>query len=119
MECSWISPAELPGTTRLYSTFLSDFPRVCDFYGHPPNANGIDEAAREIRLEDSIRRAVVEVLNELFITASRADLSAAPAATANASTSRHTFVQVLYAAKGLGPAKNRSMIAQAISAQIT
>ena len=62
MECSWISPAELPGTTRLYSTFLSDFPRVCDFYGHAPNANGIDEAAREIRLEDSIRRAVVEVL---------------------------------------------------------
>ena len=62
MECSWISPAELPGTTRLYSTFLSDFSRVSNFYGHPPNANGIDEAAREIRLEDSVRRAVVDVL---------------------------------------------------------
>ncbi len=62
MECSWISPAELPGTTRLYSTFLSDFSRVSDFYSHPPNANGIDKSAREIRLEDSVRRAVVEVL---------------------------------------------------------
>ncbi len=62
MECSWISPAELPGTTRLYSTFLSDFARVSDFYSHPPNANGIDESAREIRLEDSVRRTVVEVL---------------------------------------------------------
>jgi bacillithiol biosynthesis cysteine-adding enzyme BshC len=62
MECSWISPAELPGTTRLYSTFLSDFPRVSEFYSHPPNANGIDEAAREIRIEDSVRRAVVDVL---------------------------------------------------------
>jgi bacillithiol synthase len=62
MECSWISPAELPGTTRLYSTFLSDFPRVSEFYSHPPNANGIDEAAREIRFEDSVRRAVVDVL---------------------------------------------------------
>jgi bacillithiol biosynthesis cysteine-adding enzyme BshC len=62
MECSWISPAELPGTTRLYSTFLSDFARVSDFYRHPPSATGIDEAAREIRLEDTVRRAVVDVL---------------------------------------------------------
>ena len=62
MESSCISPAELPGTTRLYSTFLSDFSRVSDFYGHPPNANGIDEAVRENRLDDSVRRAVVDVL---------------------------------------------------------
>jgi bacillithiol biosynthesis cysteine-adding enzyme BshC len=62
MECHFISPAELPGTTRLYSAFLSDFPRVAEFYRHPPNANGIEESAREIRLEDSVRHAVVEVL---------------------------------------------------------
>jgi bacillithiol synthase len=62
MECHCISPAELPGTTRLYSTFLSDFARVSEFYRHPPAASGIDESAREIRLEDSVRRAVVEVL---------------------------------------------------------
>jgi bacillithiol synthase len=62
MECSWILPAELPGTTRLYSTFLSDFASVSEFYSHAPNANGIDEATREIRLEDSVRRAVVDVL---------------------------------------------------------
>jgi bacillithiol biosynthesis cysteine-adding enzyme BshC len=62
MECSWISLAELPGTTRLYSTSLSDFARVSKFYSHPPNTNGIDQATREIRLEDSVRRAVVEVL---------------------------------------------------------
>jgi bacillithiol biosynthesis cysteine-adding enzyme BshC len=62
MESRCISPAELPGTTRLYSTFLSDFARVSNFYRHPPNAKGIDDAARDIRLEDSLRRAVVEVL---------------------------------------------------------
>jgi len=62
MECSWVSPAELPDTTRLYSTFLTDFSRVSDFYAHPPTANGIDEAARENRLEDSVRRGVVDVL---------------------------------------------------------
>lgn len=69
MQCSCISPAELPGTTRLYSTFLSDFSRVKSFYRHPPNTAGIEQAAREIRLEDPIRRAVVEVLrkqNESF-----------------------------------------------------
>jgi bacillithiol synthase len=64
MECSGISAAELPGSTRLYSTFLSDFASVSDFYRHPPNANGIDAAAREIRLDDSVRRAVVEVLRK-------------------------------------------------------
>ncbi len=62
MECSCILPAELPGTTRLYSTFLTDFPRVSEFYAHPPNTKGIEEAAREMRLEDSVRRAVVDVL---------------------------------------------------------
>lgn len=62
MDCSRISPAELPGTTRLYSTYLSDFPGVADFYIHPPSAKGIEEAARDVRLDDSVRRAVVDVL---------------------------------------------------------
>jgi bacillithiol biosynthesis cysteine-adding enzyme BshC len=69
MECSCITPAELPGTTRLYSTFVSDFARVSGFYRHPPNAHGMEESAGEIRLDDSVRRAVVEVLrkqNRLF-----------------------------------------------------
>ncbi len=64
MDCSWILPAELPGTTRLYSTFLSDFAGVSRFYRHLPNATGIDEAAREMRLDDSVRRAVVDVLRK-------------------------------------------------------
>ena len=64
MECSWISPAELPGTTRLYSTYLSDFSRVADFYIHPPNTKGIDEAVRDVQLDGSVRRAVVDVLRE-------------------------------------------------------
>ena len=62
MECHCISPVELPETTRLYSTFLSDFSRVSEFYRHPPNAKGIEVSAREVRLEDSVRRSVVEVL---------------------------------------------------------
>ncbi|HTC62339.1 MAG TPA: bacillithiol biosynthesis cysteine-adding enzyme BshC [Candidatus Saccharimonadales bacterium] len=64
MDCSCISPADLPGTTRLYSAFLSDFPSVSNFYRHPPTAAGIDEAVREVRIEESVRYAVVEVLRK-------------------------------------------------------
>jgi bacillithiol biosynthesis cysteine-adding enzyme BshC len=64
MECRCISPAELPHQTLLYSTYLSNFPRVSEFYVHPPDLNGISLAAKEIHLEDSTRRDVVEVLRK-------------------------------------------------------
>ena len=64
MECSWISPAELPGTTRLYSTYLSDFSRVAEFYIHPPSLEGIQQSARNAQPDQAVRRAVVEVLGE-------------------------------------------------------
>jgi bacillithiol biosynthesis cysteine-adding enzyme BshC len=64
MDCSCIPPTDLPGTTRLYSTFLSDFSSVSNFYRHPPTRAGIDEAVSEVKIEDSVRRAVVEVLRK-------------------------------------------------------
>jgi bacillithiol synthase len=69
MECSWVPPADLPGTSGLYSAFLSKYFPVADFYVHPPNSKGIDEAVRALRYDDSVRRAVVEVLrnqNQIF-----------------------------------------------------
>ena len=64
MECHSIPAAELPHSTLLYNTFVSDFPRVSGFYAHPPNLKGILESAGEIRLEESVRRGVAEVLRE-------------------------------------------------------
>jgi bacillithiol synthase len=64
MECHCISPPELPDATLLYSTYLSDFSRVSEFYVHPPNLNGISRAATEIRFEDPLRHGVVEVLRK-------------------------------------------------------
>jgi len=64
MECQSVSPNELPATTRLYSTFLSDFPAASDFYSHPPSTTGIDQAVQELRFDNSVRRAVVDVLRE-------------------------------------------------------
>ena len=62
MECHCISPEKLPGTTRLYSSFLSDFSSVSQFYVHPPSMAGVDQAARQLRVDDSVRRTVVDVL---------------------------------------------------------
>jgi bacillithiol biosynthesis cysteine-adding enzyme BshC len=64
MDCHWISAVELPHTTLLYATYLTDFPRVSEFYVHPPDFNGISQAAADIRLEDSIRGGVVDVLRK-------------------------------------------------------
>src|SRR6202158_2553719 len=64
MECHCISPAEIPHATLLYSTYLSDFSRVSEFYFHSPDLSGISNAAKEIRLEHSIRHGVVEVLRK-------------------------------------------------------
>ncbi len=64
MECHCIPPSELPHTTLLYSTYLTDFSKVSEFYFHPPGMKAILQAAREIRLDDSIRRGVVGVLRK-------------------------------------------------------
>ena len=64
MECHCFSPAEVSHPTLLYSTYLGNFPRVSEFYIHPPSLDGIAQASREIRLEDSTRQGVVEVLRK-------------------------------------------------------
>jgi bacillithiol synthase len=64
MESHCISFREVPHTTKLFSSFLEDFNQVSQYYGHPPTAAGIDAAAREVRLDPRVRKAVVEVLRE-------------------------------------------------------
>lgn len=64
MECQWIPAAELPRTTLLYKTFLTDFPKIADFYAHPPTLEGILRCAEQVRLDDSVRRGVAAVLRQ-------------------------------------------------------
>jgi len=59
-----ISFREVPHTTKLFSSFLEDFSQVGKYYAHPPTAAGIEAAAREVRLDAGVRKAVVEVLRE-------------------------------------------------------
>jgi len=55
---------ELPHTTKLFSTFVDDFPRISRYFSHPPTEAGILAAAREVQLAPASRAAVVEVLRE-------------------------------------------------------
>jgi len=64
MELQAVPYREIPHTTELFSAFLDNFERVAKLYSHPPTAAGIDAAAREVRLDPSVRSAVVEVLRE-------------------------------------------------------
>ena len=64
MESHCISFREIPDTTKLFSSFLEDFQQVAAYYAHPPTEAGIDAAAREIQLDVSTRRVLVEVLRE-------------------------------------------------------
>jgi bacillithiol synthase len=64
MESYCISFREVPHTTKLFSSFLEDFNQISRYYAHPPTAAGIDAAAREVRLDPGLRKAVVEVLRE-------------------------------------------------------
>src|ERR1035438_4963790 len=62
MECHRIAAGELPGAALLYTTFLGNFSKVSQFYSHPPNLIGIQQAAADLCMEDSVRRGVVEIL---------------------------------------------------------
>ena len=64
MESHCISFREVPHTTKLFSSFLEDFSQISKYYAHPPTAAGVDAAAREVRLDPGVRKAVVEVLRE-------------------------------------------------------
>jgi bacillithiol synthase len=64
MESHCLAFREVPRTTKLFSTFIEDFPRAARYYAHPPTEAGVLAAACEIRLGPETRRAVVEVLRE-------------------------------------------------------
>ncbi len=64
MESQCLSFREIPQTTKLFASFLEDFSAVSRYYAHPPSAEGVLAAARQVRLDPAIRRAVVEILRE-------------------------------------------------------
>jgi len=64
MEYHCLRFGEIPQTTKLFSSFIDDFPSVKEFYAHAPNEDGVRAAAKEVRLDAGVRKAVVEIVRE-------------------------------------------------------
>src|SRR5690348_10897884 len=62
MECHCIRAIDVPHTTRLYSSYLQDFPSVSRFYAHPPTFESIKRVSAEVRPDPASRRNLAEIL---------------------------------------------------------
>ena len=56
--------AEIPQTSRLFTTYLTDFDRLTPYFAFPPNAKGIAAAAKKVRLPSGARRVLVDTLRD-------------------------------------------------------
>jgi bacillithiol biosynthesis cysteine-adding enzyme BshC len=64
MESHCLPFGRIPHTTKLFSTFAENFNEIAAYYGQPPTVAGVLAAARKIKLDENVQRAVVEVLRE-------------------------------------------------------
>ena len=62
MECHCIRAVDVPHTTRLYSSYLQDFPSVAGFYAHPPSFESVKRVASGVQPDPATRRQVAEIL---------------------------------------------------------
>ncbi|HEY6466105.1 MAG TPA: bacillithiol biosynthesis cysteine-adding enzyme BshC [Candidatus Acidoferrales bacterium] len=64
MRAVCIPFAEIPQTTRLFSSYLNEFDRLAPYFSHSPTTNGIVDAAREVKFTAESRRVLVDVLRQ-------------------------------------------------------
>jgi bacillithiol synthase len=64
MKCKCLPANAVPHVTPFYAAYLEDFPRVSQFFRHPPSVAGIQAGAREVALRNDARRSLAEVLRE-------------------------------------------------------
>jgi bacillithiol biosynthesis cysteine-adding enzyme BshC len=64
MDVHSFPASELPHTSKLYSSFLTDFSRVQRFYAHPPALDGARAAAQAARPGKSVLPQVVQILRQ-------------------------------------------------------
>src|SRR5437879_4652069 len=62
MECHCIRAVDVPHITRLYSSYLQDFPSVARFYVHSPTFESVKRVAADVRPDIQLRRNVTEIL---------------------------------------------------------
>lgn len=62
MEYDCLRFSEIPQTTKLFAAFTENFDAVKELYGHAPDEAGVRDAAKEVRLNATTRKAIVEIL---------------------------------------------------------
>jgi bacillithiol synthase len=62
MECHCIRAVDVPHTSRLYSSYLQDFPSVARFYGHPPTFESIRRISGNVHPDPESRVRIAEAL---------------------------------------------------------
>jgi bacillithiol biosynthesis cysteine-adding enzyme BshC len=62
MDARTIPAAELPHTTKLFRSYLTEFARVAPFYAYAPTAEAERASAAGVRLSPAVRARVVEIL---------------------------------------------------------
>ncbi len=62
MECHCINSTQLPRTTKLYSSYLNEFPKVAEFFAHPPTLDSVSKVAREVVVDLPLRSRVADIL---------------------------------------------------------
>ena len=83
MECTCVRQTELPHTSRLFSGLSLPARPPASVYAHPiHDIPAIEEAAREVRLDDGRRAALVEALRPLNPGSAALDLLARPGTVA-------------------------------------
>lgn len=64
MESHCISFREIPQTTKLFASYLSNFERLASYYAHPPTQEGLEESVGQVKLDPAVRHGVVDILQE-------------------------------------------------------
>lgn len=62
MQSQTLPLSQLPQTTKLFATFLDNFPRVQNYYAHSPSLAGVRASAAQVNLDSATRREVAEIL---------------------------------------------------------
>jgi bacillithiol biosynthesis cysteine-adding enzyme BshC len=64
MECHCIPITQIPHHTLLYTTYVSDFARLREFYHFPPTVEGVLASAEQVRQDPTVLRTVVDMLRD-------------------------------------------------------
>jgi bacillithiol biosynthesis cysteine-adding enzyme BshC len=62
MECHCFSANQVPRTTHLYSTYISDFPKLAEFFAHAPSLDSVLHVAAQTASDRALRTKVADIL---------------------------------------------------------